>query len=60
MTSEILTRSLAWKVGFAALLAAGMAAGTVIVQVIGVLAPFLIADLGLSRSQLGLLVTASA
>lgn len=60
VTSETLARSLAWKVGFAALLAAGMAAGTVIVQVIGVLAPFLIADLGLSRSQLGLLVTASA
>jgi predicted MFS family arabinose efflux permease len=60
VTSETLARSLAWKVGFAALLAAAMAAGTVIVQVIGVLAPFLIADLGLSRSQLGLLVAASA
>jgi predicted MFS family arabinose efflux permease len=61
VTSETLeTRSLAWKVGFSALLAAGMAAGTVIVQVIGVLAPFLLADLGLSRFQLGLLVTASA
>lgn len=53
------THSTAWRAAFTLSLAAGMAASTVVQFLFGVLAPFLIDEFGISRSQLGLLTTAS-
>ena len=47
-----------WRVGFAATLLIALTAGGLMQFVLGVLAPFLTADLGLSRAQLGSLTTA--
>ena len=48
-----------WRTTFTLTLAAGMAASTVLQFLFGVLAPFLIDEFGISRSQLGLLTTAA-
>ncbi|HZA40565.1 MAG TPA: MFS transporter [Actinomycetota bacterium] len=53
------THSTAWRAAFALSLAAGMAASTIVQFLFGVLAPFLIDEFGISRSQLGLLTTAA-
>lgn len=49
--------SRAWRAGFGATLAAAMASSTFMQSALGTLAPFLTADLGVSRSQLGGLTT---
>ena len=46
-----------WRVAFTATLLLAMTAGTMMQFVLGVLAPFITADLGLSRAQLGSLST---
>lgn len=46
-----------WRAGFAAVLALAMGTGTFPAFAFGVLGPALIADLGLSRAELGLLTT---
>ena len=53
------THSTAWRAAFTLSLAAGMAAATIVQFLFGVLAPFLIDEFGISRSQLGLLTTAA-
>ena len=50
--------SLAWRASFASVLAGMMAVATYVFYAFGVLGPFLVEDLGLSRTRLGLLVTA--
>ena len=48
-------RSAIWRAGFTTVLLWGMAIGMAAQLAISVLAPFIIADLGISRTQLGLL-----
>lgn len=52
------TRSAAWRATFISLMSLTMAIATVAMAIVSVLAPFLVRDLDLSRSQVGLLVTA--
>jgi predicted MFS family arabinose efflux permease len=52
-------RSPAWRAAFTAVLAAGMAASTFGQFVFGVLAPYLLDEFDISRSQLGLLTTST-
>ena len=46
-----------WRLGFAGILLAAMAVSTYFAAVVGVLAPFLRDDLGLSRTQIGALIS---
>lgn len=58
MSYPAATRSAAWRATFIGLMALAMAMATAAMAIVSVLAPFLVSDLGLSRSQVGLLVTA--
>lgn len=53
-------RSTAWRAGFGGLLMAGMASATSLIASIGIVATFIIDDLGISRGMLGLLIAANA
>jgi predicted MFS family arabinose efflux permease len=56
--ADIPERSTAWYAGFTALLTVAMAIGTFPQFTLGALGPFLVDDLGLSRTRLGSLSTA--
>lgn len=49
-----------WRAGFGSLMAVAMASATLLLTSVGIVATFIIDDLGISRAQLGLLLAANS
>ncbi|HSG79175.1 MAG TPA: MFS transporter [Acidimicrobiia bacterium] len=54
------THGPAWRAGFGSLMAVAMASATLLLTSVGIVATFIIDDLGISRAQLGILLAANS